>query len=116
MTLPSGAEALEAAVELFYDKNVKDERVNEMFENADMDALKRHQFNFLRFAFSKQRYEYTGKDIFEAHKDLMLHKNLGVFHFDCVAENLVATLRWGGISGMAAVAAGSRILNQLYHL
>ena len=42
---------------------------------------------------SMQRDEYTGKDIFDAHKDLILHKNLGVFHFDCVAENLVATLR-----------------------
>jgi hypothetical protein len=38
------------------------------------------------------RYD-AGKDIFQAHKDLILHKNLGVFHFDCVAENLVATLR-----------------------
>lgn len=88
-----GAEALEAAVDLFYQKNEKDDRINEMFENADIDALKKHQFNFLRFAFSKQRAEYTGKDIFQAHKDLILHKNLGVFHFDCVAENLVATLR-----------------------
>lgn len=88
-----GAEALEAAVDLFYQKNEKDDRINEMFENADIDALKKHQFNFLRFVFSKQRAEYTGKDIFQAHKDLILHKNLGVFHFDCVAENLVATLR-----------------------
>lgn len=92
-TLPSGAEALEAAVDRFYGKNVNDDRINEMFEDTDLDALKRHQFNFLRFAFSKRRYEYTGKDMFEAHKNLILHKNLGVFHFDCVAENLVDTLR-----------------------
>ena len=64
-----------------------------MFENADLEALKAHQFNFLRFAFSKQRHEYSGRDIFQAHKDLILHKNLGVFHFDCVAQNLVGTLR-----------------------
>ena len=59
----------------------------------DIEHLKHHQFNFLRFAFSKQREEYTGQDIFEAHKDLILHKNLGVKEFDCVAENLVSTLR-----------------------
>ena len=42
---------------------------------------------------SMQREEYTGNDVFDAHKDMILHKNLGVFHFDSVAENLVATLR-----------------------
>ena len=41
-------------MDLFYDKNMKDDRINAMFENADIDALKIHQFNFLRFAFSKQ--------------------------------------------------------------
>lgn len=35
---------------------------------------------------------HSGKGMFEAHKDLILNKGLGVFHFDCVAENLVATL------------------------
>jgi truncated hemoglobin YjbI len=35
-TALSGAEALEAAVDLFYQKNEKDDRINEMFENADI--------------------------------------------------------------------------------
>ena len=46
-------------------------------------------FGLLTFAL---RRFHSGKGMFEAHKDLILNKGLGVFHFDCVAENLVATL------------------------
>ena len=88
-----GEDALTAAVDLFYEKNLADDRIASMFEGADMDALKKHQFNFMRVAFGGDASAYGGRGIFAAHKNLMLEKGLDERHFDCVAENLVATLR-----------------------
>jgi hypothetical protein len=34
-------------------------KFNVLYEPLHVDALKKHQFNFLRFVFSKQRAEYT---------------------------------------------------------
>ena len=50
-----------------------------------------------RFAFndSATRADYTGKDIFSAHKHLIMDRGLGVAHFDCVGENLVWTAHSG---------------------
>ena len=80
-------------MDLFYEKNLADDRIACMFEGADMDALKKHQFNFMRVAFGGDASAYGGRGIFAAHKNLMLEKGLDERHFDCVAENLVATLR-----------------------
>jgi hemoglobin len=88
-----GEDALNAAVELFYQKNLADDRISEMFEGTDMKELKAHQSNFLRMAFGGDSSAYRGRGVYEAHKELMLTKGLDESHFDCVAENLVAALR-----------------------
>ena len=92
-----GEDALRAAVDLFYEKNLADDRVSRFFEGADMDRLRRHQFNFMRVAFGGDASAYGGRDIFEAHKHLMLERGLDERHFDAVAENLAETLEELGV-------------------
>ena len=92
------ANALRAAVDLFYEKNLADDRVSRFFDGADMDRLRRHQFNFMRVAFGGDASAYGGRGIFEAHKHLMLERGLDERHFDVVAENLAATLEELGVA------------------
>ncbi len=83
--------AIELAVEQFYAKNLADDRINHFFGDTDLEKLRRHQFNFLRYAFSEGRIQYRGEAIKDAHSN-SIAKGLNGYHFDCVAENLVATL------------------------
>ena len=63
------------------------------FGGVDLIGLKKHQFNFMRYAFSDGRVgKYTGKSIYDGHKRLFEEKGLSTIHFDYVAENLVSTL------------------------
>ena len=85
--------AIEAAVGEFYKVNLADPRLDGFFGGVDLDNLKKHQFNFMRYAFSDGRVgKYTGKSIYEGHKRLIEEKGLNATHFDYVAENLVSTL------------------------
>ena len=64
-----------------------------IFRRRGPCGLKKHQFNFLRYAFSDGRVgRYTGKSIYHAHKRLIEELGLNTTHFDYVAENLVSTL------------------------
>ena len=88
----SADQAIDAAVTNFYERNLADERINQFFGDVDLDRLKGHQFNFLRYAFSEGRVgNYTGRSIERAHRRL-IEDGLNATHFDCVAENLVTTL------------------------
>ena len=82
-----GADAVNAAVDIFYRKVLSDERISEFFDTADMEAQHAKQKAFLTMAFGGPN-SYTGKDMREAHK----HMNLTEEHFGAVAENLVGTL------------------------
>lgn len=85
--------ALEAVVNDFYNSTLEDERLAKFFDGADLDSLKRHQFNFMRYAFSEGRAgTYTGRQISDAHANLIRNFGLNEQHFDFVAEDLVATL------------------------
>ena len=88
-------DALKAAVDDFYARCLDDTRLCYFFEDADLDRLKEHQFNFMRYAFSAgYAGDYTGKSIFEGHEHLIRNQGLNATHFDYVAENLVATLNF----------------------
>ena len=59
-----GAPAVEAAVDLFYDKIMADERVKYFFEQTDMKVQRNHQKNFLTLAFGGP-VEYGGRSMRE---------------------------------------------------
>lgn len=100
-----GADAVKAAVDIFYDKMLADERVSGFFSATDMDRQRRRQRSFLIFAFGGPN-NYDGQDMRAAHQALW-SKGLNDTHVDIVIEHLGATLSQLGVpqSDIAEVAA-----------
>lgn len=113
-----GEKAVDAAVDLFYEKVLADERIKHFFSNTDMKRQARHQKQFLTFAFGGSK-EYPGKTMRAAHERLVKEMGLNDSHFDAVLENLGATLKQLGvpeelIGRAAAIAESTRadVLNK----
>ena len=82
-----GAPAIAASVELFYVKQVADEKVKGFFHHIDLEKLKAHQRDFLTMAFGGPDH-YTGRSLTDSHKFLFISD----WHFDSVKKNLLDTL------------------------
>ena len=82
-----GKDAVNAAVDIFYDKIMADSRINHFFENVDMKKQRAKQKIFLIYAFGGAP-NYSGKSMRDAHAHLKLTED----DFNAVAENLVTTL------------------------
>jgi len=82
-----GKAAIEAAVDLFYDHVLSDERIQHFFGGVDMQRQRGKQKIFLAYVFGAP-VKYDGRDMREAHR----HLNLQEEHFGAVAENLQKTL------------------------
>jgi len=91
-----GKEAVDIAVDKFYDKVLKDDRVNYFFANTDMKKQKAHQKAFMTYAFGGPD-TFSGRDMRESHKHLVDNMGLTDVHFDAIAENLLNTLKELGI-------------------
>lgn len=85
-----GAPAIDAAVDIFYQKVLRDDRVSRFFQGVDMKQQRGKQKAFLALAFGAP-VKYTGKDLRQAHAQL-IGQGLGDVHFDAVAEHLAQTL------------------------
>jgi hemoglobin len=86
-----GEAAVAAAVDLFYEKVLADERTRPFFEGLDMAAQVKKQVAFMTVAFGGPN-EYRGRDLRTAHARLVKEKGLTDVHFDAVAQHLKATL------------------------
>ncbi len=86
-----GEAAVNAAVDIFYRKVLKDDRISRFFEGVDMDRQAAKQKAFLTMAFGGPN-NYTGEDMRRGHAHLVA-KGLNDSHFDAVMENLGATLK-----------------------
>lgn len=86
-----GERAIDAAVDLFYDKVLADARINHFFTDTEMDRQRGHQKRFLTFAFGGMP-GYDGRSMREAHAPLVAKLGLNDTHFDAVVENLGAAL------------------------
>lgn len=86
-----GRPAVEAAVDIFYDKVMADPLLIPMFDGVDMPRQRAKQKVFLIYAFGGAP-NYSGKSMREAHKHLVEEKGLGEAHFGAVAGHLQATL------------------------
>lgn len=104
-----GAGAVDAAVDIFYRKVLKDNRIKHFFEGVDMDKQAAKQKAFLTMAFGGP-HNYTGADMRRGHAHLVA-RGLNDSHFDAVMENLGATLKElnvpGDLIGQAAAIAES---------
>ncbi|GAB4301831.1 MAG: group 1 truncated hemoglobin [Thiohalomonadaceae bacterium] len=87
-----GAAAVDAAVDIFYDKVLADARINHFFTNTDMARQRQHQKMFLlTYAFGGMP-GYSGRSMRQAHAPLVEKLGLNDSHFDAVLENIAAAL------------------------
>ncbi|HEY9473238.1 MAG TPA: group 1 truncated hemoglobin [Mycobacteriales bacterium] len=112
-----GAAAVDAAVEMFYRRILRDDRTARFFDDVDMDRQIAMQAAFLTVAFGGPN-NYTGQDLRAAHSHLV-DRGMGDEQVDAVIELLGATLRDLGvaetdIAEVAAIAASVRgdVLNR----
>lgn len=113
-----GAPAVDAAVDLFYQKVLADERIKHFFDGVDMERQAGHQKMFLTYAFGGAP-NYSGQGMRAAHKTLVEEQGLNDSHFDAVLENLGAAMAELGvpdelITEAAGIAESTRgdILNK----
>ena len=86
-----GEAAIIAAVDLFYDKVMADERTRPFFGSIDMPAQIRKQVAFMTVAFGGPETQKS-RDLTTAHASLVKEGGLSDLHFDAVAQHLEATL------------------------
>ncbi len=87
-----GEAAVNAAVDKFYGKVLKDKRIKHFFENLDMAAQAAKQKAFLTMVFGGPS-KYNGKDMQAGHAHLGLTEE----HFNAVVELLAETLTELGV-------------------
>ena len=85
-----GKKAIDAAVEIFYDKVMADESINHFFVDTNWEKQKGKQKAFLARAFGGA-VKYSGKNLQEAHAHLVA-KGLNRDHFNAVINHLETTL------------------------
>jgi len=83
-----GMGAVNAAVDIFYTKVLKDDLIKHFFEKIDMTTQAGKLKAFLAYAFGAP-LPYSGKQMKEAHAYMKLTEA----HFNAVAGHLVSTLQ-----------------------
>jgi hemoglobin len=86
-----GEFAVQAAVDLFYEKVLADSLLSPFFSELDMARQVRKQVAFMTWAFDGPT-PYTYRDLTTAHRDVV-KRGVGNAHFDAVAKHLRATLQ-----------------------
>jgi hemoglobin len=86
-----GKAAVKAAVDLFYDKIMKDSLLRPFFASVDLKRQRGKQAAFLTAAFGGPT-KYTGKDLRHGHAHLVA-RGMSDAHFNAVAAHLQSTLR-----------------------
>lgn len=83
-----GMNAVNAAVDIFYEKVLGDDSINHFFKKTDMPAQIAKQKTFLAYVFGAP-IAYTGKNMRDAHANMQLNEE----HFNAVAGHLESTLK-----------------------
>ncbi|WAR43427.1 group I truncated hemoglobin [Methylomonas rapida] len=86
-----GEAAVNAAVDLFYDKVLNDFRINRFFDKTDMEKQLEHLKTFMTVAFGGPN-NYTGRSLRDGHARLV-KMGLNDSHFDAVMGHLGATMQ-----------------------
>ena len=94
-----GELAVKAAVHLFYQKVLGDDRISHFFDDIDMSEQITKQEEFLTMVFGGPHH-YSGKDLRAGHSHLIA-RGLNDEHFDAVVEHLKETLSQLGVKPQA---------------
>ncbi|MDF1795641.1 MAG: group 1 truncated hemoglobin [Coxiellaceae bacterium] len=112
-----GANSIDTAVDIFYEKVLADPLLIPFFAHTDMTKQKRMQRAFLTMAFGGPG-NYSGRNMRDAHTKAV-SEGLNDEHFDAVVGHLAATLKQLGvgdddINDVAGVAESIRddVLNK----
>lgn len=87
-----GKDAVHAAVDLFYQKVLADNRIKHLFDGVNMAQQRAKQETFMTYAFGG-RPDYPGLSLRKAHERLVRDKGMNEDHFNAVAEDLTETLK-----------------------
>lgn len=80
-----------AAVDGFYKRVVADDRVSEYFKTLSIEAQVNKQLAFMSHAMGGPDV-YRGRDLGDAHRELVRDRGLNDEHFDVIVGHLRATL------------------------
>ena len=86
-----GPAAVDAAVDIFYQKVLADPKINHFFAHTNMTKQRQKQKNFMSYAFGAPG-KYTGLAMDAAHRKLVREQGMNDSHFDAVAGHLKSTL------------------------
>ncbi|GAX24690.1 hypothetical protein FisN_4Hu248 [Fistulifera solaris] len=94
-----GVEAVRAVVNDFYERLIADDKLSIFFDGVKVPALKIHQLEFLKIAFTDIPEDLDVVALMiEKHKALFRDKGLNGEHFDLVAGHLVGTCKDLGVA------------------
>lgn len=91
-----GEPALDAAVNLFYDKVLADQTLADFFSGLDMGRQRHMLKSFLTLAFGGDN-QYSGETMRNAHARIVQERGLNDQHFDAVMTHLGASLTELGV-------------------
>ncbi|KAG2447616.1 hypothetical protein HYH02_007535 [Chlamydomonas schloesseri] len=92
-----GEAAVEKAVEVFYQRILKDAELAPFFASVDMKKQRRKQVAFMTYVFGGSG-AYEGRDLGASHRRLIREQGMTHHHFDLVAGHLDATLQELGVA------------------
>jgi hemoglobin len=88
-----GPAALEAAVDIFYERMLGDPYLTTFFKNTNINKLKKHQRDFLTLALTEVPPDVNVPELLATKHAFLFKKGLNETHFDSVAGHLMTTLK-----------------------
>jgi hemoglobin len=80
------------AIEIFYKKQMDDERLMHFFEGSDVEIIKWHQFNLMSIAFTALPTTFDVSSLLLTRHKALFDAGLSEKHFDMVAKHFTDTL------------------------
>ena len=87
-----GKEVLYEATNIFYDRQIHDERLLKFFKGADLSILKWHQFNLMGIAFTAVPENFDVRHLVLNRHRRLFDDGLDASYFDVVMEHFKGTL------------------------
>ncbi|KAL4459130.1 hypothetical protein ABPG75_013995 [Micractinium tetrahymenae] len=84
-------DALERAVDVFYRRVMADPSLEPFFRTIDMKGQRHKMSTFMLYILGGEE-AYTGRDMWEVHKDMVQEQGLRRRHFDAVLQHMKDTL------------------------
>lgn len=88
-----GPDVLQKATDLFYDRQMHDEKLQRFFHGTDLAILKWHQFNLMGIAFTHVPDNFDVEHLILVRHEKLFDQGLDETYFDHTVDLFVATLQ-----------------------